>query len=84
MATKLILLIIETRTKDVEVKGQVETDKFGQKEILLLLKNQNVKDIKEAVNKYVQDAPDKEDDLIKRLSALNDQFHSVWVLLNPS
>ena len=68
----------------MEVKGSVQTDKFGQKEILLLFKNQNVKDIKEAVNKYVQDALDKEDDLIKRLSALNDQLHEVWKLLNPS
>jgi len=68
----------------VEVKGSVQTDKFGQKEILLLFKNQNVKDIKEAINKYVQDAPDKDDSLIKRLSALNDQFHEVWKLLNPS
>jgi len=68
----------------VEVKGSVQTDKLGQKEILLLFKNQNVKDIKEAINKYVQDAPDKDDSLIKRLSALNDQFHEVWVLLNPS
>jgi hypothetical protein len=68
----------------MEVKGQVETDKFGQKEILLLFKNQNVKDIKEAVNKYVQDAPDKEDDLIKRLSVVNDQLHEIWKSLNPS
>lgn len=68
----------------MEVKGAVQKDKFGQNEILLLLKNQNVKDIKEAVNKYIQDAPDKEDDLIKRLSALNDQLHEVWKELNPS
>jgi hypothetical protein len=68
----------------MEVKGQVEIDKFGQKEILLLFKNQNVKDIKEAVNKYVQDAPDKEDDLIKRLSVVNDQLHEIWKSLNPS
>jgi hypothetical protein len=68
----------------MEVKGQVETDKFGQKEILLLFKNQNIKDIKEAVNKYIQDAPNKDDDLIKRLSSLNDQLHDVWVLMNPS
>jgi hypothetical protein len=68
----------------VEVKGTVQTDKFGQKEILILFKNQNVKDIKETVNKYIQDAPDKEDDLIKRLSALNDQLHNTWKELNPS
>jgi hypothetical protein len=68
----------------VEVKGTVQTDKFGQKEILILFKNQNVKDIKEAINKYIQDAPDKEDDLIKRMSSLNDQFHEVWKQLNPS
>lgn len=68
----------------MEVKGSVQKDKFNQNEILLLLKNQNVKDLKEAVNKYVQDAPDKEDDLIKRLSSLNDQLHEVWKLLNPS
>ena len=68
----------------MEVKGSVQTDKLGQKEILLLFKNQNVKDIKEAINKYIQDAPDKDDSLIKRLSALNDQFHEVWKLLNPS
>lgn len=68
----------------MEVKGSVQKDKFGQKEILLLLTNQNIRDIKETVNKYVQDAPDKEDDLIKRLSVLNDRLHDVWVTLNPS
>jgi len=68
----------------VEVKGAVQKDKLGQKEIVVLLKNQNVKDIKETINKYIQDAPDKQDDLIKRLGSLNDQFHQLWVLLNPS
>jgi hypothetical protein len=84
MATKQILLIFETRTKVVEQKGTPEKDKFGQMGILTYLTNQNVKDIKETVNKYIQDAPDKDDDLIKRLSVVNDQLHNVWVLLNPS
>ena len=68
----------------MEVKGQPQKNKLGQLEILLLASNQNVRDLKETVNKYVQDAPDKDDSLIKRLVMLNDQLHSIWVLLNPS
>lgn len=68
----------------MEVKGQPQKNKLGQLEILALLSNQNVRDLKETVNKYVQDAPDKDDSLIKRLSTLNDQLHDIWVLLNPS
>jgi len=84
MATKLILLIIETRTIVVEAKASPEKDKFGQMGILTYLTNQNVRDLKETVNKYIQDAPDKEDDLIKRLVVVNDQLHKIWTELNPS
>ena len=68
----------------MEVKGQPQKNKLGQLEILLLTSNQNIRDIKETVNKYIQDAPDKDDSLIKRLVTLNDQLHEVWKLLNPS
>jgi len=68
----------------MEAKAAPEKDKFGQMGMLVWMTNQNVKDIKEAVNKYIQDAPDKEDDLIKRLTVNNDQLHKFWVELNPS
>lgn len=68
----------------MEAKSIPETDKFGKKGILTWLTNQNVKDIKEAVNKYIQDAPDPEDDLIKRLTVDRDQLHEIWKQLNPS
>ena len=61
-----------------------EKDKFGQMGILTYLTNQNVRDLKETVNKYIQDAPTKDDDLIKRLIAVNDQLHKIWTELNPS
>jgi hypothetical protein len=68
----------------MEIKGAPQKDKIGQLGVMAWLTNQNIRDIKETVNKYVQDAPDKEDDLIKRLTALNDQLHEVWKELNPS
>jgi hypothetical protein len=68
----------------VEVKAAPEKDKFGQMGILTWLTNQNVRDLKEAVNKYIQDAPDPEDALIKRLKVNNDQLHKIWTELNPS
>ncbi len=68
----------------MEVKGSPQKNKLGQLEIMLLASNQNIRDIKETVNKYIQDAPDKDDSLIKRLITLNDQLHEVWKLLNPS
>ena len=68
----------------MELKGSPEKDKYGQLGVLAWITNQNVRDIKEAVNKYVQDAPDPEDDLIKRLSVVRDQLHETWKLLNPS
>jgi len=68
----------------VESKGTPEKDKFGNSGMLMWVTNQNVRDLKEAVNKYVQDAPDKNDDLIKRLSKLNDQLHEFWKTMNPS
>jgi hypothetical protein len=68
----------------MEAKASPEKDKFGQMGVLTWVTNQNIRDLKEAVNKYVQDAPDKEDSLIKRLLALNDQLHEIWKSLNPS
>jgi hypothetical protein len=68
----------------MEAKGSPEKDKFGQMGILAWLTNQNVRDLKEAVNKYIQDAPDPEDQLIKRLKVNNDQLHEFWKTLNPS
>ena len=68
----------------MESKASPEKDKFGQMGVLTWLTNQNVRDLKEAVNKYIQDHPDKEDSLIKRLIAVNDQLHSIWTALNPS
>ena len=68
----------------MEMKASPEKDKFGQMGVLTWLTNQNVRDLKETVNKYVQDAPDKDDSLIKRLAAVNDQLHQIWKTLNPS
>ena len=68
----------------MEAKGSPEKDKYGQLGILTWVTNQNIRDLKEAVNKYIQDAPDKEDSLIKRLVADNNQLHSIWKTLNPS
>ena len=68
----------------MEPKASPEKDKFGQMGVLTWITNQNVRDLKEAVNKYVQDAPDKDDDLIKRLVVVNDQLHTIWKELNPS
>lgn len=68
----------------MEAKASPEKDKFGQMGVLTWLTNQNVRDLKEAVNKYIQDHPDKEDSLIKRLIAVNDQLHEIWKTLNPS
>lgn len=68
----------------MEARASPEKDKFGQMGILAWLTNQNVRDLKETVNKYVQDAPDKENDLIKRLVVVNDQLHEIWKSLNPS
>jgi len=68
----------------VETKAAPEKDKFGQMGVLTWVTNQNVRDIKETVNKYIQDALDKEDSLIKRLIVVNDQLHKIWVELNPS
>jgi len=68
----------------VETKSAPEKDKFGQMGVLTWLTNQNVRDLKETVNKYIQDAPTKDDDLIKRLVSLNGQLHEIWKLLNPS
>lgn len=68
----------------MEAKASPEKDKFGQMGILTWLTNQNVRDLKETVNKYIQDAQDKDDSLIKRLVVVNDQLHSIWKELNPS
>jgi len=68
----------------VETKAAPEKDKFGQMGVLTWVTNQNVRDIKETVNKYIQDALDKEDSLIKRLIVVNDQLHKIWTELNPS
>jgi predicted nucleotidyltransferase len=84
MATKQIVLIIETRTIVVEAKASPEKDKFGQMGVLTWLTNQNVRDLKETVNKYIQDAPEKDDSLIKRLVFVNYQLHNIWTELNPS
>ena len=67
----------------METKAAPEKDKFGQMGVLTWVTNQNVRDIKETVNKYIQDALDKEDSLIKRLIVVNDQLHKIWVELNP-
>ena len=72
------------RSKVVEAKAAVEKDKFGQMGVLTWLTNQNVRDLKEAVNRYVQHASDPEDDLIKRLVVVKDQLHTIWKELNPS
>ena len=72
------------RSKSVESKASPEKDKFGQMVVFTWLTNLNVRDLKEAVNKYIQDHPDKEDSLIKRLIVVNDQLHSIWTALNPS
>ena len=68
----------------METKAAPEKDKFGQMGVLTWVTNQNVRDIKETVNKYIQDALDKEDSLIKRLIVVNDQLHKIWTELNPS
>lgn len=68
----------------MESKASPEKDKLGQLGILTWLTNQDVRDLKETVNKYVQDAPDKDDDLIKRLVIVRDQLHDIWKSLNPS
>ena len=68
----------------MEAKTSPEKDKFGQMGVLTWLTNQNVRDLKETVNKYIQDAPDKDDDLIKRLVVVNGQLHEIWKSLNPS
>ena len=38
----------------MDTKASPEKDKFGQMGVLTWLTNQNVKDIKETVNKYIQ------------------------------
>lgn len=68
----------------MESKTSPEKDKLGQIGILTWLTNQNVRDLKETVNKYIQDAPDKEDSLILRLVIVRDELHSIWTSLNPS
>jgi len=68
----------------VETKASPEKDKFGQMGVLTWLTNQNVRDLKETVNKYIQDAQDKDDSLIKRLVVVNEQLHEIWKSLNPS
>lgn len=61
----------------METKSAPEKDKFGKMGVLTWITSQNVQDLKETVNKYIQDHPDKEDPLIKRLVALNDQLHEI-------
>lgn len=68
----------------MEAKGAPERDKRGQLGMLMWITNQNIRDIKETVNKYIQDANDPSDDLIKRLVILRDQLHGFWKELNPS
>ena len=68
----------------METKASPEKDKFGQMGVLTWLTNQNVRDLKETVNKYIQDAQDKDDSLIKRLVVVNEQLHEIWKSLNPS
>lgn len=84
MAIRESLCKIETRTKDMEPKASPEKDKLGQIGILAWLTNQNVRDLKETVNKYIQDASDKEDSLILRLVIVRDELHRIWTELNPS
>ena len=84
MATKLILLIIALRTKSVEARTSPEKDKLGQLGVFTWVTNQNVRDLKETVNKYIQDAPDADDSLIKRLVVIRNQLHEIWKSLNPS
>lgn len=67
----------------MEGKGTPEKDKFGKKGMLMWVTNQNVIDLKEAVNKYVQDGNAGED-LIKRLAVINDRLHDFWVQMSPS
>ena len=68
----------------MEPKASPEKDKLGQIGILAWLTNQNVRDLKETVNKYIQDASDKEDSLILRLVIVRDELHRIWTELNPS